>query len=212
MAKEPASASDLHKLLAKTGCVKFGVFKLKKKLSPYYLDLKLIQSYPSAMNTVISTYEDMAKNKIGIENFSRISGIPVAGLSFASILSYRLEKPFLYLKEAAKIHGREKKVDGVLSPGDRVLLVDDVVTSGRSILDAVSIIRGEGGTVTDSLVLIDREEGGVEHVSKAGVRVHSFTKISDIAKNLYEAELIDRTKFEEILKQTAKIPAAKVST
>jgi orotate phosphoribosyltransferase len=208
--KEPGLASDLCKMLVKTGCMKFGVFKLKKgKLSPYYIDLRLIPSFPNSMNKIVSIYEDLAKNKIGTENFDRISGIPTVGMTFASVLSYKLSKPFLYIKEATETHGREKKIGGALSPGDRVLLVDDVVTSGKSIMEAANIVRGEGGTISDALVLIDRQEGGAENLTKVGVRLYSFTKISEIAKELYEAELIDKRQYEEMVKQTTTKAVAK---
>jgi orotate phosphoribosyltransferase len=201
--KEPRLASDLCKMLVKTGAMKFGVFKLKKgKLSSYYIDLRSIPSFPNAMNKIVSIYEGIAKNEMGTENFDRISGVPVVGMTFASILSFKLSKPLLYVKDAGETHGREKKIEGRLSPGDRVLLVDDVVTSGKSIRDAANIVRGEGGTVSDALVLIDREEGGAENLSKMGVKVHSFIEISAMARELYEAELIDKRQYEEMMKQS----------
>ncbi len=202
MSRDVGSASDLYKMLLKTGCLKFGVFKLKKgKLSPYYIDLKRIPSYPNGMNKVVSIYEDLVKNEVGSDSFDRISGIPVAGMSFASVLSYKLSKPFLYIRESTEIHGREKKVEGILSPGDRVLLVDDVVTSGKSIIEAAGVVRGEGGMVTDALVLVDREEGGVERLERAGVKLHSFVRMSEMAQGLVEAELINERQYTEIVKQ-----------
>ena len=202
MSRDVGSASDLYKMLLKTGCLKFGVFKLKKgKLSPYYIDLKRIPSYPNGMNKVVSIYEDLVKNEVGSDSFDRISGIPVAGMSFASVLSYKLSKPFLYIRESTEIHGREKKVEGILSPGDRVLLVDDVVTSGKSIIEAAGVVRGEGGMVTDALVLVDREEGGVERLARAGVNLHSFVRMSEMAQGLVEAELINERQYTEIVKQ-----------
>jgi len=212
LAKELELASGLYKMLLKTGCMKFGVFKLEKgRLSPYYIDLKLVASFPDGMNKIISIYETVAKNNVGMDNFDRIAGIPIVGMSFASILSYKLSKPFLYIREAAKIHGREKRIEGMLSPGDRVLLVDDVVTSGKSIVEAASIVRGEGGTISDALVLIDRQEGGEAKLSKAGVKLHSFAKISEIARELYEAELIEKGRYEEIEKQIVSKESARVS-
>ena len=205
MEKEFRLDSALYKMLLKTGCIKFGVFKLKKgKLTPYFVDLKLIPSFPTGMSKVISIYEDLAKNSVGLDNFDRISGIPVVGMTFASVLSYKLAKPFFFIREGVETHGREKRVEGILSPGDRVLLVDDVVTSGKSIIDAASVIRGEGGTISDALVLIDRQESGVEKLSKAGITLHSFIKIAEIAKELYESELINQQQYEEILKQTGR--------
>jgi orotate phosphoribosyltransferase len=199
-------------MLVKTGCIKFGVFELKKgKLSSYYIDLKLLPSFPEGMKKVISIYEGLARNEVGVENFDRISGIPVAGMPFASVLSYKLSKPFLYVRKATETHGRERKIEGVLSPGDRVLLVDDVVTTGRSIMEAAKVVRSEGGTVSHALVLIDRQEGGVQSLSKIDVKLHSFATVNEIAKILYEAELIDKRRYEEIMKQVTSKGTVKVS-
>jgi orotate phosphoribosyltransferase len=158
------------------------------------------------MSRVISIYEDIAKSGVGVENFVRVAGIPTAGIPFSSVLSYNLSKPFLYVRKEAKTHGRERRIEGVLSPGDKVLMVDDLITSGRSVIESVNIVRGEGGTVSDVVVLIDREEGGEQNLSKVEVKLHSFTKISEISKELYEADLIDKRQYEEIVKQSTRKP------
>ena len=117
------------------------------------------------------------------------------------VLSYKLSKPFLYIKKATETHGREKKIEGMLAPGDRVLVVDDLVASGKSLLETSSLVRGEGATVSDALVLVDREEGGVEKLAKVGVKLHAFAKTSQIVKELYETNLIDKRYFEEIVEK-----------
>ena len=202
--KEPRVASELYKMLLKSGCIKFGVFKQEKgRLSPISLDLKLIPSIPNGMDRVVSILENMTRNEIGVESFDRIAGVPTTGIAFASILSYKLSKPFLYIKEAAETHGREKRIDGLLSPGDRILIVDDLIASGKSLLRAVDVIRGEGGIVSDVLVLVDREEGGVERLSRAEVKLHTFSKISKIVAELHEANLIDKRSYEELVEKGA---------
>ncbi len=198
--KEPRVASELYKMLLKSGCIKFGVFKREKgKLSSYSLDLKLIPSIPNGMDRVVLILENMTRNEIGVESFDRIAGVPSTGITFASILSYKLSKPFLYIKGATETRGREKRIDGLLSPGDRILIVDDLIASGKSLLHAVDIVRGEGGMVSDALVLVDREEGGVEKLSKVAVKLHTFAKISEIVTKLHEANLIDKKYYEEVV-------------
>jgi len=204
--KEPRVASELYKMLLKSGCIKFGVFKQEKgRLSSISLDLKLIPSIPNGMDRVVTILENMTRNEIGVENFDRIAGVPTTGITFASILSYKLSKPFLYIKEAAETHGREKRIDGLLSPGDRILIVDDLIASGKSLLRAVDVIRGEGGIVSDVLVLVDREEGGVERLSRAEVKLHTFSKISKIVAELHEANLIDKKLYEELEKGASEL-------
>jgi len=190
------------KVLVRTGAIKFGVFTLTSgKLSPYYVDLRIVPSFPEALSEVVGIYEDLIKTAVGVENFQRIAGIPTAGVPFASILSFRLRKPFLYIRKEAKTHGRERRVEGLLSPGEKILIVDDLITTGKSTGEAIEAIRSESGLVEDAVVLIDREEGGAKHLKTMGVTLHAFMKISQIAKELYALGAIDESKFQDILRQ-----------
>jgi len=194
--------TEFCKVLVRTGAIKFGVFTLTSgKLSPYYVDLRIVPSFPEALSEVVEIYEDLIKTAVGVENFQRIAGIPTAGVPFASILSFRLRKPFLYVRKEAKTHGRERRVEGLLSPGEKILIVDDLITTGKSTGEAIEAIRSEGGLVEDAVVLIDREEGGAKHLKTMGVTLDAFMKISQIAKELYALGAIDESKFQDILRQ-----------
>ena len=86
-------------------------------------------------------------------------------------------------------------------PGDRVLLIDDLVTTGLSLERTASAIRAEGGVVTDAFVLLDREEGGKERLARSGITLHSVLRITDVAKRLYEMNAIEKNELEIILNQ-----------
>lgn len=133
-----------------------------------------------------------------ISTVQKIGGIPTGGLPWASVLAYSLSKPLVYVRKEVKHHGREKMVEGMLTPGDKVLLVDDVITTGHNILNALQTLRAEGGVVEDALVLVDREEGGEEHLRKEGVKLHSATRMSQLAQRLLDMDAISETQFEEI--------------
>jgi orotate phosphoribosyltransferase len=137
-----------------------------------------------------------AKHMTGVD---KIAGIPTGGLPWASVLAYNLSKPLVYTRKEIKLHGRERKVEGVLASGDRVLLVDDVITSGKSTLAALESLRAEGGVVESALVLIDREEGGKGHLEKQGVKLYSVAKISEIAQKLLDMEAITKAQYGEIV-------------
>lgn len=89
-------------------------------------------------------------------------------------------------------------------PGDRVLLMDDLITSGKSLRRAAEAIRTEGGVVTDVIVLLDREEGGKENLAKDKVKLHYLLRTSEAADKLYEIGAISEDQLNIILKQVKK--------
>jgi orotate phosphoribosyltransferase len=196
---------EICKILNKIGALQFGAFKLTSgKISPYYIDLRIVPSFPDAFRKICEFYIDFTKKEIESKNFERISGIPVAGIPFATLMAYGLKKPFLYIRKGVRLHGRQRRIEGILAPGDRILLVDDLITTGISLRNAAKAIRAEGGVVTDALVLFDREEGGREKLDKSGIKLHALLNVSEIAKKLYEIESIDEDQLKTILRQVKK--------
>ncbi len=188
---------DFCRVLVKTGALKFGLFTLSGgKLSAYYLDMRILPSFPDAFRTSVNL---LATKASSIEGVDKIAGIPTGGLPWASVLAYNLSKPLVYTRKEVKTHGRERKVEGVLASGDRVLLVDDVITTGKNTLGALESLRAEGGVVEDALVFIDREEGGRAHLEKAGVKLHSIAKMSEIAQKLLDMDAISKSQYGEIV-------------
>ncbi len=197
--------TELCRILMKTGALKFGMFKLTSgKLSPYYVDLRSIPSHPESFRRVIEIYEKLVKDDIGIEEFDRISCVPTSGLLFASVLAFQLYKPILYSRKEKKTHGRERRIEGVVTPGDRIVIVDDLITTGKSLVDAIDVLRAEGGIVTDAVVLIDRQEGGKAQLQKSNVKLHSFMSMTEIASIMYQLGVIEEGKYNEILEQSDK--------
>ncbi len=192
-------------ILSKVDAVKFGVFKLSSgKASPYYVDLRVIPSFPDAFREICDFYAQYIQSQIEAKSFNRIAGVPLTGIIFASQVAYNLEKPFLYVRKGVRLRGRERRVEGILVSGDQVLLIDDLVTTGLTLKKAAETVRAEGGVVTDAIVFLDREEGGAAQLEKSGIKLHSMLKISEIANVLYDTGLIDKESLKTILKQVKK--------
>jgi orotate phosphoribosyltransferase len=195
--------SELAKILYRIGALKFGTFKLTSgEISPYYLDLRIVPSFPDAFKRICELYVELIKSGVGTDGFDRIVGIPTAGISFASISAYNLKKPFLYVRTAERQHGRGRLVEGILLPGDRVLLMDDLITKGGSILNSAESVRAEGGVVTDAVVLMDREEKGKQNLAKSGINLHFLLTTSELARRLNDMDAITEDQMKVILKRT----------
>jgi orotate phosphoribosyltransferase len=193
---------ELGRILNRIGALKFGTFKLTSgEVSPYYIDLRIVPSFPDAFRKICDFYIALIQSNIGTDGFDRLAGIPTAGISFSSIAAYYLKKPFIYVRPTERQHGRGRRVEGILSPGDRVLLMDDLITSGESILKAANAVRAEGGVVTDVVVLLDREENGKKNLAKNGIRLHYLLTTSEAAYKLYDIGAITEDQLDTILKQ-----------
>jgi len=197
--------TELSRILHKIGAIKFGAFKLTSgRTSPYYIDLRIVPSFPDAFQRVCDMYVRLVETELGAQSFERIAGIPTAGIPFASLIAYRMKKPFLYIRPRARLHGRERRIEGIIMPGNRVLLVDDLITTGLSLRKAAKAIRAEGGVVSDALVLLDREEGGKERLKKDDVGLHYLLTAREAANKLYESGAIEEDQLKTILKQAKR--------
>jgi len=193
---------DLSKILHQTGAIRFGTFKLTSgRISPYYIDLRIIPSFPDVFRQVGELYINFIKQTLGVDGFERVAGIPTAGIPFASLVAFHLRKPFIYIRQERKLHGRERRIEGVLFPGDRVLLMDDLVTTGLSLIKAASAIRSEGGIVNDAVVMLDREEGGESKLKEEGISLHVLSKVSEVAEELYAIDALTEEQLDLIKKQ-----------
>lgn len=192
---------ELCNILIRTGALKFGIFTLPDgELSPYYVDLRVIPSFPGAFARVVKLYLEIVTNDLNLREVKRIAGIPTAGIPFASVLAFSLKKPFLYIRRDTA-RGRQRRVEGILNPGDSVLLVDDLIATGKTMLSAVNVIRAEGGIVADALVLIDRQEGDKAVIEDQGIKLHHLVRMNEVAKILYAAGAIDTEQLDDILQQ-----------
>jgi orotate phosphoribosyltransferase len=200
-----AKKAEMASILLKIDALKFGVFKLTSgKASPYYVDLRVVPSFPDAFTRICDFYAQAITSQIGLKTFDRIAGVPIAGIPFASQIAYNLKKPFLYIRKGLRRHGRQRRVEGILVSGDRVLLVDDLVTTGLTLRKAAEAVRAEGGVVEKAVAFMDREEGGREKLANNGIQLTTLLKISEVAKVLYDVGSLDEESFKTIMKQVEK--------
>jgi len=182
---------ELAMVLVKVKAIQFGTFTLSSgRISSYYVDLRTIPSYPGAYRTLTNVYGEFLRHEFKATDYDAIAGIPTAGLTLSSPIALMLEKPMIYVRSEAKAHGRNKLVEGVTRPGWRVLLLDDVITTGGSILSAVEAIRSEGCEVQQASVVIDRLEGGNKALKAESVKLRPMTDILELVKLLRAKALL----------------------
>lgn len=192
-------------LLHKLNAIQFGEFVLASgKTSPYYVDLRLAPSYPDLFNKLANLCVDLIKREIDRPIY-KFAGVPHAGLSLATLVSFKLKSPLIFVRKEKKTHGRMKMVEGLLERGDRVVLIDDLATTGGSILDACNAIRAEGGVVEHAVVILNREEGAKKMLETNNVHLHACMGIGAVVKYLYDTDLLEKKQYSLVMKHLEQI-------
>jgi uridine monophosphate synthetase len=181
--------------LVSTGCFKLGDFTLKSgKKSPFYIDLRRLVSDPVVLGLAAEAY---ARAALGL-SYDRIAGIPAAGLPLATAASLRLGIPMVWPRMPVKEHGTGNRVEGDFARGERLLLLDDLITTGASKLEAAEILRGEGLVVEDLVVLIERGRQGRRDMEAAGIKLHAFVHVREFFSLCEKLGLIDSKRRKEL--------------
>ena len=185
--------------LYQNGAIKFGNFKLSSgKDSPYYIDLRIVPSFPHQFRKMIKMLQSLISEKIGLDNFDCIASVPTSGLVIASALAIETVKPLIYIRQKPKDYGTENVIEGKIADGSRVLLVDDVGTTGLSLLNAVKALRASKMVVTDAFTIINRFEGARELLASENVKLYEITDIIALSSILHKENLLNDEIFEQI--------------
>ena len=178
--------------------IRFGDFTLASgKTSPYYIDLRLVPSFPHQYRKMIKGLQDLIAEDIGFENFHSLVSVPTGGLIVAASLASEIIKPLIYVRNQAKEHGTSKTIEGVTCQDMKLLMIEDVVTSGGSVINAIKTVKEEKMIITDAYAIVDRMEGATQALQAEGVKLHSLLTINDITQILFEQKLIT----EDVLKR-----------
>ena len=185
--------------------IKFGNFTLASgKNSSYYVDLRLVPSYPHEFRMMIKYLENQITKDIGLENFESIVSVPTGGLVIASALAIETVKPLIYVRSKPKDYGTSKSVEGKIHDGMKVVMIDDVATTGGSVVNAIKSLTEVNVPVKDAYVIVDRMEGATESLEGLGVKMHSILNILQITEILYEQKMIGIEILEKVKKQISK--------
>src|SRR3990172_4241934 len=189
----------LAKALWDLGAVQFGDFTLGRTTqhSPVYVNLGLLSSNPRALQRAgrviheeVQTLQRMRNPRV--QPFQRVSGIPFGGRPLALAYSLASKVPLVYIHPAKERNGARAFVEGKHERGETVLLVDDLITSGGTVIETASFLRAEAGLrVKDVVVLLDRQEGAEERLRKHGYNLISILGLEAMLNYLMASGRID---------------------
>jgi len=188
--------------LHQNNAIKFGDFTLSSgKKSSYYVDLRVVPSFPHQFRKMVKSLQALISDQIGYDNFDCLASVPTGGLVIASALAIETVKPLVYVRLQPKDHGTSKAIEGKIEKGAKILLVDDVATTGGSVSNAITLLNEAGAKITDAYVVINRMEGADKILQSQGVKLHSLTDILEITEILHKENLVSKQVLENVKNQ-----------
>ncbi len=174
--------------------------------SPIYCDNRKTLSYPDVRTYIRDAFVQTTK-----ENFADpdvIAGVATGGIAHGALVAEKMQKPFVYIRTASKGHGLENRIEGVVKPGQNVLVIEDLISTGKSSLSAVAALRNAGCTVTGMIAIFTYSfETASQNFSNAGVQLFTLSNYETLLDEAIKAGYIQE-KDEEALKVWRKNPAS----
>ncbi|XP_064075003.1 uridine 5'-monophosphate synthase-like [Vanessa tameamea] len=175
---------ELAVQLFDVGAVRLGDIEAKVgRRTPIYFDLRVVVSHPKIMMAIAQHLQILASEI----DHDILCGVPYAALPFAAVMSVNTNTPMIMKRKETKLYATKKILEGVFEQNQKCLVVEDVVTSGGSLLETVHTLRKERLSVTDAVIVLEREQGGASVLKANGVDVKSIFTMSELVKILRDA-------------------------
>lgn len=178
---------ELIVALYQIGSLKLGEFTLKSgKSSKIYIDLRQIISHPNVLRAVAdSIWQNIQHCK-----FDLICGVPYTALPIATCISLTHNIPMIMRRKEKKEYGTKQQIEGAFQPGQTCLIIEDLITTGSSIIETANELNAVGLHITDAAMLIDREQGGQENLQQKGYQVHSAFTLRNMLELLAKSKIV----------------------
>jgi orotate phosphoribosyltransferase len=168
------------------------------RISPVYIDCRKLLSFAMEREYIVGELAKKAETHIGVDNIDVVAGGETAGIPYAAFVSHLIRKPMIYIRKQPKGYGGTKQIEGILEPGKRVMLVEDLITDGLSKLRFNIGIRGAGAKMTHCLCVFDyasdrlNQHEGKINLAKNDIQLHVLANWDDVldtgrAKNYFTA-------------------------
>lgn len=193
----PQTIEKVAGLMFESGLLKFGQFTLKSGLvSPFYIDLRQAQSFPDTFAAIIDAYSEMLSDT---DESVFLAGVPEAATPLAAAIGYKLHRPLLQPRKVVKDHGTKSSVEGAYEHGDHVILVDDLITKGDSKFEAITQVEAAGLVIDKFIVLVDREQGGLDLIRKGGYVIDAAFGITTLIESLFAQDKITKQQHDTVI-------------
>jgi orotate phosphoribosyltransferase len=170
---------ELIAALKACGAIRYGDFTLASgKKSKYYIDIKKASTDPKTLKLIAR----QAAFRIKQMDVNIIAGVELGGVPLATAVSMETELPLLIVRKAIKDYGTKSRFVGDIRPEDRLVMLEDVTTSGGSVRNAIEVVRETGANVKYVISVVDREEGAIETLKEAGTELVPLVSASDLLK------------------------------
>ena len=188
-----AELAQLADGLLQAGCIKFGQFTLKSGLvSPIYIDLRRLVSFPRLLEQVAGAYLPILRKL----SFDRLAGLPYAALPIATSIAIQGGWPLIYPRKEAKTYGTKAEIEGIYQPGEQVVVIDDLATTGGSKVEAIDKLRSAGLAIHDVVVLIDRQSGAKEALTQLAYNLQSVTTLAALLDYYEQGDRVAKADIE----------------
>ena len=185
--------------------IKFGDFTLASgKKSSYYIDLRLVASFPHIFRKMIKNLQKLVSEKTGLDNFDSLVSVPTGGLVIGSALAIETVKPLIYVRDKPKDYGTTKSIEGKIFSGMKVALIDDVITTGNSVINGIKQLKDAGLSISDVYVIINRLEGANNALELEEVNLYQLTDVLEITKILFQEKLVSKEILDKINNQISQ--------
>lgn len=193
----PATIERVASLMYESQLLKFGEFTLKNgTVSPFYIDLRQAQSFPDTFAAIIDAYSEMLADT---DDSVFLAGLPEAATPFAAATGYKLHRKLVQPRKVVKDHGTKSSVEGAFEQGDTVVLIDDLINTGESKLEAIEQVEAAGLVIDKFIVLVDREKGGLDVIRKAGYEIEAAFTITSLVQSLHSQGNITEEQLSTVL-------------
>jgi len=196
MTEVSAKHEEIITRLFEIEAIKLGDFKLKSGIqSPIYFNLRVIIGYPKLLRNISELLHSTCTTG---GSYDVVCGVPYTALPLATCMSLDHDIPMVIRRREAKDYGTKQMIEGVYKEGQLCLIVEDVVTTGSSVLETAKELKNVGVGVTDAVVLLDRGQGGKEMLLNNGITLHTVLNIHQVLDVLLRLNKITTDVFDQV--------------